>query len=432
MENLDQVKVKKMLSYRWLVWGLLAVAYIIVFFHRLAVGAVKDDLMEAFSLDSAGFANLGSMYFYAYMFMQIPVGFLVDSLGARKTVTIGTLLAAIGSIMFGLAPTVFLVFLGRFIVGVGVSVVFISILKIQSQWFKESEFGTMSGITSFVGNIGGIIAQTPLVWLVAAITWRMSFVAIGVVSFIMAILIYVFVRNTPEELGFPSIAEIEGKRVSDSVKKEKINLVKALVEVCTNWRTWPGFITFAGFFGGFICISGTFGIQYMKVAYGIEKAAAANYMILLVLGLAVGSLLIGKISDRLKKRKLPMLISGSILVGAWSILIFVNGGKPPIEIMYLLFFILGLSTSTFVLGWACAKELNNPEVAGISTSVVNMGGFFGAAIIPPMVGKALGMNPTIADFNGAFKIAYIFVIIAFLALFLVKETNCKNIYKRNK
>lgn len=85
------------------------------------------------------------------MFMQIPVGFLVDSLGARKSVTIGTVFAAIGSIIFGLAGTVFLAFLGRVLVGLGVSVVFISILKILSTWFKESEFRTMSGITSFIG-----------------------------------------------------------------------------------------------------------------------------------------------------------------------------------------------------------------------------------------------------------------------------------------
>lgn len=425
---MEQNKVKNMMRYRWIVWGLLAVAYIIVFFHRFAAGVVKDDLIRDLALSETAFASLGAMYFYAYMFMQIPVGFLADSLGARKTVTIGSLLAAIGSIMFGLAPNVFMAFAGRFIVGLGVSVVFISTLKILSQWFKESEFGTMSGITSFVGNMGGLIAQTPLVWLVSMYTWRNTFIAIGVVTLFVTVLIYIFVRNTPQEKGYPSIAEIEGRQ-EKHVSKEKVNLFKALIEVVTNWRTWPPFVIFASFFGAFAVLSGFYGTSYMVDVYGLDKSGAANYMMAAVLGLAIGSILIGKVSDALKSRKIPMLVSGALYLVSWTVLVFMNGGQPPLGLMYPLFFILGLSTSTFVLGWACGKELNNPKVAGISTSVVNMGGFFGSAVLPTFVGNALAGGHDLAAYNGAFKIAYICVVVGFLAIFLVKETNCKNIYK---
>ncbi len=55
-----------------------------------------------------------------------------------------------------------MVFLGRLLVGLGVSVIFISVLKVMSEWFDESEFGKMSGLTSFVGNMGSIyIRNTP-------------------------------------------------------------------------------------------------------------------------------------------------------------------------------------------------------------------------------------------------------------------------------
>lgn len=425
---MEQSNVKKMMRYRWMVWGLLATAYIIVFFHRFAAGVVKDNLIQDLQISETAFASLGAMYFYAYMFMQIPVGFLADSLGARKTVTIGSLLAAIGSIMFGLAPSVFFAFAGRFIVGLGVSVVFISTLKILSQWFKESEFGTMSGITSFVGNMGGLIAQTPLVWMVSMFTWRNTFIAIGVVTLFVTALIYIFVRNTPQEKGFPSIASIEGKEEKHEAK-EKVNLLMALTKVITNWRTWPPFIIFASFFGAFTVLSGFFGTSYMVDVYGLEKGDAANYMMAAVLGLAIGSIVIGRVSDKLKSRKLPMLVSGGLLLLTWSILIFAGGGKPPLGIMYPLYFVLGLSTSAFVLGWACGKELNNPKFAGLSTSVVNMGGFFGSAVLPTFVGKALASGNDLMAYNHAFKIAYACIVLGFIAIFFVKETGCKNIYK---
>jgi hypothetical protein len=51
----DRVK-----SYRWLVWGTMALAYIVVFFHRMAAGVVKDNLVDAFNISNATFANLGA------------------------------------------------------------------------------------------------------------------------------------------------------------------------------------------------------------------------------------------------------------------------------------------------------------------------------------------------------------------------------------
>lgn len=122
MTKLDDAKVKKLMGYRWVVWGVLALAYVIVFFHRLAAGVVKDDLIREFNISGTTFANLGSTYFYAYMIMQIPSGMLADSLGARKTVTIGTLVAGIGSAIFGFASTIAMAFFGRLLVGLGVSV----------------------------------------------------------------------------------------------------------------------------------------------------------------------------------------------------------------------------------------------------------------------------------------------------------------------
>lgn len=432
MTNAEEMKIKKFMTYRWIVWGILAFAYIIVFFHRLAPGVVREDLVNEFKISGTTFANLGSVYFYAYMIMQIPAGILADSLGARKTVSIGVLLAGIGSILFGLAPSITLAFIGRLLVGIGVSVVFVPILKIQSEWFKESEFGTMSGITSFVGNLGGVIAQTPLALLVAAITWRNSFIVMGIFSIVVSILCYILVRNNPTDMNLPSIAEIEGKKVNSSIIK-KPNLMKGLISVLINPRTWPGFIIFAGFFGAFVSMTGAWGSSYIVDVYGVSKLSAANYTMAAVLGLAIGSIAIGKVSDKLEKRKLPMISFGTIYVICWGIIVFTNGGKPPIQILMPLLFILGFTCSTFVLGWACAKEVNQPEIAGISTSIVNIGGFFGAAILPPLLGKVFdkfsGTLPIIELYHKAFLYCFISVIIGFIFTLFIKETNCRNICK---
>jgi sugar phosphate permease len=420
--------IKKLKQYRWIVWGVLSAAYIIVFFHRLAVGVVKEELITSFNITATTFANLGAAYFYAYMIMQIPSGILADTLGAKMTVTIGTILAGIGSIIFGFAPNIAIAFVGRLIVGIGVSVVFISILKIQTEWFYESEFGTMSGLTSFVGNMGGLLAQTPLAILVAVLTWRNTFILIGAISIAVAILCFMLVKNKPIDIGLPSIAELEKRNVI----KEKINIKKALVGVCSNKFTWPAFVVFAGFFGAYASITGYWGISFLKDVYGMSKLTAGYYMMAAVLGLSLGSIVIGKLSDKMLRRKKPMLMFGTVYLVCWAVLLFVNGGKPPVQVLGVLFFIMGFSCAAFVLGWACGKEVNNPKYAGISTSVVNIGGFVGAAIIPLIPGKIIDKYGEILQptqlYNKAFLYCFVAVCVGYLFIFLIKETECRNIY----
>lgn len=432
---MKEEKIRKLMSYRWIVFGILIFAYMIVFFHRLAVGVVREDLAREFGMSGITFANLSSTYFYAYMIMQIPSGILADTLGARKTVTFGTLAAGAGSIIFGFANSLFWIFFGRLLVGLGVSVVFIAILKIQSQWFKESEFATLSGVSSFFGNLGGIFAQTPLVLMTAVITWRYSFAAIGFFTIIISALCWILVRNTPSEMGLPSIDEIEGKEKAN-VGSSEINLFRGLKIVMTNPWTWPGFFVFAGFFGAFSSLTGTWGNSYITQVYGVSKVAATNYITAAVLGLAIGSIAIGKLSDKIKKRKLPMIIYGTIYVICWALIVFWNGGKPPTGVLIPLLFILGFTCSAFVLGWGCSKEVNPPEIAGMSTSVVNIGGFFGAAILPPIIGRIIdkyGSTMTPVElYHKAFMYCFVSAAIGFIFTFLIKETNCRNIYSKTK
>lgn len=429
---MQQDNVKKMMSYRWVVWGVLVLSYIIVFFHRLSLGVVRQDLVDTFNISGTTFANIGSTYFYAYMVMQIPSGILADSLGARKTVTMGTFMAAIGSIIFGLAPNLPLLFFGRLLVGIGVSVVFIAILKTQSQWFREREFATMTGLTSLVGNIGGMLAQTPLVIMVAYFTWRTTFVIFGVISLGVAVLSYLVVRNSPAEMGFPTIQEIEGIKVEKTKTEAAPSLLEGLKRTLSNWRTWPGFFIFVGFYGPFVAMSGTWGQSYLMDVYGMAAESAPNYLLISVLGLAIGSIVLGKISDSLRRRKLPMIVAGAVYVASWALIVLWNGGKPPVAVLYPLFFVLGFTCCIFLLGLACAKEVNHPSIAGISTSVVNIGGFLGSAIIPPILGGVFDRYQNLMGATELYQKAFMYCLIAaaisFMFTFLIKETNCKNIY----
>lgn len=430
-------QIKKLMAYRWLVWGILCLAYVVVFFHRVAPAVVADNLMSEFGVTGAALGNLGAVYFYVYMLMQIPSGVLADTLGARMTVTVGSLVAGVGSIIFGLAPGITLGYIGRFFVGLGVSVVFIAILKVQSQWFKESEFGTMSGLTSFIGNGGAVLAGTPLAIAVTMYSWRTVFVAIGIVTMLIAVLAYIIVRNKPEDMGLPSIARVEGREMRQQDRKPDI--MKGLKTVLSNKYTWPGFFAFAGLFGSLIAFTGMWGVPYLMAVYGFDKTRASSYTMIAMVGLMVGSLIVGTVSDRMGKRKLPFLIYAVAYFIVWVIFVFWNGGKPPASVLYPLFFMMGFTVPGFVLSWAAGKEVNPPQVSGIATGTVNIGGFLGSSIMQPLLGYVLDKNWTgqiingtriysLAAYQKAFMLCLVAIGIAIISILFLKETNCRNIY----
>jgi len=427
-------KAHKLENYRWVVWGTLFLIFPIVHFQRLALGVVREELAGAFGLSSIAFANLGSIYFYIYALMQIPAGFLADTVGIRLTVSIGMGLAGIGSFLFGFAPNVYVLYFGRFLVGLGVSVVFVSIMKAQTQWFKASEFGTLTGFMNFIGNVGGLLAQSPLALLVALITWRISFAAIGVYTFVLAVICYVFVRNDPAEMGLPPVNPPTLAQMNND-KSERLRLIPSLKMVFGNPGTWIGFFVFLGYNAGFIVLVSIWGTSYIVDVYGLAKVQASNYILMMMVGAALGSMVIGRLSDYIKQRKLPILIFGAANVLCWFYLVIISGAKPPLAALVPLLFIMGFSNMALVMPHSCAKEVNPIELAGTTTAVVNVGGFAGAALIPLLLGmvfdKYAGVLPVVLVYKKGFMICLGFSLFALICTLLIKETYCRNTYQSN-
>lgn len=415
-------KLKTINTYRWIVWGILVVIYFIAFFHRLSVGVITKELNNSFGMNATQIANLGAMYFYSYIIMQIPTGILVDNYGPKKTVTIGTLVASLGSILFALSQNIPMAYMGRLLVGLGVSVVFLCILKIQANWFPADKFATMSGLTSFIGSMGGLLAQTPLIALIGLIGWRNSFLTMGIVTFILAILVVFFVKNTPREMGFQ---EVNPQNLTSPGEKQRI--IPQLIEVIKNPKVWfPAFV-FGGINGGFLVFTGTFGVSYITSVYGLSNTYAANLIVISLLLAGIACLLVGGISDKLNSRKLPLIILTIISVISWSVLVFI---KPPIYLMVILVGLIGVTSSVGVICWTLGKEVSNPKLSGMAMSIVNVFGFIFTAVLMIICGYIIdknienGLSPDIV-YSRAFIAVVISSIIALVSAFLTTETKSR-------
>lgn len=409
--------------HRWSIWGILVAAFITVFFHRLSMGAVADDLNRELGISGASLGNLTSMTFYSYALMQIPVGIMVDTVGVRKICSLGMAITAIGSVLFGFANGIILAYISRFIIGIGTSVIIVSIMKVQTQWFHAKKFSTLSGITSFCGNFGALLATFPLTYLVLFIGWRSTFFILGVITIFIAAGIFILVRDTPEELGFQSIH----KSVSNK------DLKRGILDVIKNKYTWPNFIVIFSLVGSTTAVLGLWGIPYISQVYSITKQDASWYLSFISFGFIIGAPIVGKLSDFLcGEIKKILYVTTSTFTLVWVYILVIFNGKPPMGQLPVLFFILGLCVITHILVFTNVKEVNDVSFSGIATAIVNVGEFIGSSLVSLMVGLILEKNWSGEIINGVkiyslkdYRMAFIFIIaagvISILGVFLMSD-----------
>ncbi|MBW1713845.1 MAG: MFS transporter, partial [Deltaproteobacteria bacterium] len=355
-------------AYRWLVFGLLAAAYFMVYFHRTSPAVVALDMMSDLKASGALMGLLASAYFYPYALMQVPSGLLSDSWGPRRTITVFFLVAGLASVLFGLVKTPVQATAARVLVGVGVSMLFVPTMKVLTAWFKRSEFATMTGLLMTIGGLGALSAAAPLAYLSALLGWRGSFLVIGLGTLVLALAIWFLVRDRPQEKGFAPMAENSPQA---GPSQPKIGLGQGVRLVLTEWRFWPLAIWFFCDFSFFFAFAGLWGGPFLMEVYGLTKAQAGQILSMMAVGMIVGSPSLSFISDRIVRSRKKVLVFSSVLVAVMvSILTFHPAGLSLAFLYVLCFFIGVFASAVVVIGFTAAKELFPLAVAGTSVGLV--------------------------------------------------------------
>ncbi|NIS60520.1 MAG: MFS transporter [Proteobacteria bacterium] len=420
---------RRLFRYRWLIFVVLAIGYVLVYFHRVSSAVVASELAEAFHLSGAILGVLASAYFYPYAIMQLPAGLLSDSLGPRKAVTLSTLIAALGAVLFGISPTVSLAITARIFIGLGVAVIFIPAMKIFAEWFLPREFAMMTAILMIIGGLGWLSASTPLALLTLWLGWRLAFIMIGLGTLLLAILSWSIIRDRPQDMGLPSLAEMDVSKSSAIPGKSRIGLLEGMRIVLCQRHFWPLAIWFFFNSGTIFGFGGLWGGPFMMEVYGLNKAETANILMMIPVGIITGSPLLSFISDRVIQGRKPVLIGSAIvLILTWIPLAFFAARLGTV-ILALICFLMGVfSGGIVVIAFTTTKELFPTAITGTSTGTVNLFPFFGGAVFQPLmgaildkVGKAGGAYPACA-YEWAFLASFIATIFAFIAILFMKET----------
>lgn len=413
----------------WLTWGLLASLFAAGFFQRVAPAVMIDELMRDFRIDATLLGTLSAIYFYTYAAMQIPSGLLADAVGPRRLATTAALVAVAGIVLFALADSLWMAGFGRALIGASNAVAFVACMKLAGHWFPANRFATVTGVSLLIGNLGGMLAGVPLSEAVDSIGWRMAVLASAAITLALTAIVWWGVRDDPSERGYASHAHPE------ALNNGALSPRRALKRVVSERDTWLLFLAGGLITGPVLTFAGLWGVPYLIQVHDLERSHAALHTTTMLIGFAIGGPLLGALSDRMGRRKLPYLGAAVMHALGW-VLFLLFADQMPASARYWLFAAIGFSAGGLIIGFAFSREVNHPGAAGTVGGVVNMSVLGFAAIQQSGMGWILDRNWGGAMIEGvriydaaAYQAAFFWLAVSALggvaSVALTRETFCR-------
>jgi len=416
----------------WITLCLGIAFYFSGFFHRMVTAVMADQLMVDFNIGAAALGNFSSFYYYSYVAVQIPTGILADNWGPRKLLTAGTFLSSFGAMIFAFASSIHMANFGRLIIGASIGVAWVSILKLTTRWFKPNHFAVVTGIALCLGILGAISAGAPLRLLMDFFGWRSVIFGVGLITIILSLAIWTFMRDDPTQKGYVSYAT--GIIVSNPMSRASI--IRDLSNIFRYKNTWILTIVPASLIGPLLTFAGLWGIPYLTTHCHLTPVKSATLISTLLIACALGGPVLGALSEKTGRRKPILFFALCISFMGWIPILYLK--DIPLWLIIVLFSIVGFASSAIVIGMAFVKESVPAPLAGTVSGVSNMGMEMGPMIIQPAIGLVLawrwdGLTENgirIYDLN-AYHVAFgVMIGLALLGMLIIpfaRETYCQQL-----
>ena len=408
---------------RWIIFAVLALMYILVYFYRVSLAVVAGDISRELNLTPQDLGTLSGILFYVYAVAQLPLGPLIDRFGSRLVISGCGVLTTLGGILFSQADTFFTAMIARMLIGVGTASVLMATFTIFSHWFSKQEFGRVSGFMVAVGNLGNLAATAPLALSVAAIGWRSSFLAIGMLQILATLLVYGIVRDWPT-----GTAAYEKPKAGTKPAR----MMAAWREIFGNRDFWLlGMISFF-WYGNYLALQGLWGGPYLMEVLHLSRQATGQMLMFTSLGFICGSMVTDTIARRLFRSHKRTLLVGQLLLLLFMACFLGLAETLPRPLLTALFFAIGLVVSSGVMIYPIIRSMFRIEIVGTALTSLNFFVLMGAAVTQQVMGMIIGSHgssgPSISP--QAFHAAFLFPIIG-LAITIVLFCGAKDYWEKN-
>jgi predicted MFS family arabinose efflux permease len=183
------------------VFACFAAGYLLSYALRAINAVIAPSLMSELGLSNADLGLLSSAYFVAFGCMQLPLGIWLDRYGARRTEASLLLCAALGAAVFATSTSLAGLWLGRALIGIGVSACLMAAFKAYRLWFAPQRQSQLASWMLVAGTAGALSATVPVTLALPLLGWRGIFWVVAALLLLVAAALFWGLRGVEQRFG---------------------------------------------------------------------------------------------------------------------------------------------------------------------------------------------------------------------------------------
>jgi MFS family permease len=374
----------KALSASTTVLFLICLMYGITYIDRNNVSTVAPIFERDLHLTNTQIGFVYSAFAYPYLIFQIIGGWVSDRFGARLGLTVCGIIWASATLLTGTVSSLAAVLFLRVMLGFGEGATFPTATRAMSDWTPKEKRAFAQGITHASARLGNALTPPLVAWLIVAVTWRGSFIFLGIISLAWVIAWVWYFRDDPGD--HPDITPLELERLPSFAARKKreketvpwLMLARRMIPVsavyfCYGWTLWLYLAWIPSFF-----------LHSYRLNLKSSALFSAGVFLAGVLGNTLGGVISDWIFDRTgdrKKARRNLVVAGFVCSVASMLPILLLHNLTWVAIFLSLAFFF----SEFTIGpmWAIPMDIA-PRFSGSASGLMNTGSAL-AAIVSPLV-----------------------------------------------
>ena len=383
-------------------WGVTA-AYALYYVCRMTFSIVKQPLIDQGLFSAAQLGIIGSAMLLVYSFGKFANGFIADYCNVRRFMTTGLLISVLINLIMGVlgllqswagfsTMLLFLVFAvvwgaNGWAQSMGAPPGVISL----SRWFPLSRRGTFYSILSATPYLGKTISMLVTSFIVGWIGWEYGFIFSAVGGLIGAAVIILFVSDTPESCGLPSVQELSEEKPLKTDSMPTRTLQKMVI---ANPGIWVIAISSAFVYIAQYAVSG-WGVLFLQKSKSFSLASASQIIAFSEAFGIAGTVLAGWLSDSVFKgnRVMPVLISGIVCLLSMTAFLF-TGGTYILNIVYVAVFSISIGVIYCIVAGLMAFDIVPRKATGAALGLVGLFSYIAAGLQDLVSGFLIGGHVT--------------------------------------
>lgn len=398
---------------------LMCSGWVTIWIYRAALSPVYPQINESLggNISDTALGSIASFYFFGYVIMQIPAGFLVDKIGKKTVLLPGFVVFALAALLISQASSISMIYTGSFLAGIGCGSFYGSAYSLTSQNIPKEKKSFSTAIVnsgSAVGSGFGMILSSFIV-IQMNMPWQTMMYLSAFLIVCMTIAFALVIRSNKEDVAFLESQAAAEEETTDQ-PKEKVSL-STLFSLRMLFTYVLYFATCYAYYMTVTWLPNFLGTErgFQGVAIGFSSSLVAFASI-------PGALFFSRLADKYMHKKVTFIVILEVLA-ALMLLVTVQATNSTFLMIALILcgFLGKLAVEPIIISWLGE---NAPKVGvGTTLGVFNFFGMMSSVIAPTLTGS-------ISDATGSKVMGfYIAIILLIGGTFLFLTVNSKKTAK---